>query len=79
VGGASCQRVVRRSRPLGRILPFACLADGDTFSFQVLAEAVVELGKAAQLQVCHALLVLLDLGWVADITGSVLRHGGRVR
>lgn len=58
---------------------FACLADGDTFSFQVLAEAVVELGKAAQLQVCHALLVLLDLGWVADITGSVLRHGGRVR
>lgn len=67
------------SRPLGRVLPFARLADGDTFSFQVLAESVVELGQAAQLQVCHALLVLLDLGRVADITGGVLRHGGCVR
>ena len=79
MGGASCQRVVRRSRPLGRILPFACLADGDTFSLQVFTEAVVELSQATQLQVCHALLVLLDLSRVADITGSVLRHGGRVR
>lgn len=65
--------------PLGRTLPFACLADGDTFSFQILTETIVELGKATQLQVCHTLLVLLDLGRVADITGSVLRHVGCVR
>lgn len=57
---------------------FAGLADGDTFSFKVFTETVVKLGKAAQLQVCHALLVLLDLGRVADITGSVLRHVGGV-
>lgn len=55
---------------------FACLADGDTFSFKVLTETVVELGEPTQLQVCHALLILLDLGRVADITGSVLRHVG---
>lgn len=56
------------------ILPLACLADGDPLSLQVLTQAVVQLSQAAQLQISHTLLVLLDLRWVADIARGILRH-----
>lgn len=58
------------------VSPFAGLGDGDALPLEVLTQTVVEFGQAAQLQVGHGLLVLLDLGRVADVTGGVLRHIG---
>ena len=46
---------------------------------EVLAQAVVELRQAPQLEVGHGLARLLDLRRIADIAGCVLRHVGLAR
>lgn len=55
----------------------AGLADGNSFPLEILAQSAVELCQSTQLQICHALLVLLDLRRVADVSACVLRHFGR--
>lgn len=61
-------KVSQSSLPLGR------LAHGDAFPLEVFAQAVVELGQSAELEVGHALLGLLDLRRVADIARRVGGH-----
>lgn len=50
------------------------LADGNPLPLKILTQPVVKLGQAAKLKVSHALLVLLNLRWVANVSGCVLGH-----
>jgi hypothetical protein len=69
VGHASVKRLrafVEKALP-GRgelrvvCVPVRSLRDRDTVALQILSQAVVQFGQAAQLEVGHRLLVLLDL------------------
>jgi len=44
------------------------LRDWYPLTLEILAESVIELGQAAELEVGHGLLVLLDLRRIANIT-----------
>ena len=52
------------------------LGHGYPLALQVLAQAVVELRQAAQLEQLHALLLVLAVADIADLVWS--RHGVRV-
>ena len=52
-------------------IPVRSLGDRDTIALQILPQAVVQFGEAAQLEVGHRLLVLLDLRRVAHVAGGV--------
>lgn len=70
-----------QSRVRKLVSPFAGLGDGNALPLEVLAQTVVKLGQAAQLQVGHGLFVLFDLSRVANVAGGVQRHvgvGGRL-
>ena len=54
--------------------PLSGLTDWNPLPVEILAQPVVKLGQAAEFQVGHALLILLDLSRVADVSGCVLRH-----
>jgi hypothetical protein len=66
---ASVRVYVRR--PHRRALPVRGLRDGDAVALQILPQAVVQFREAAELEVGHRLLVLLDLRWVADVARGV--------
>jgi len=53
------------------------LAHGDTLALEILTQPGIEFGQTTELEVGHALLILLDRSRVADLAGSVLRHLGR--
>ena len=58
-------------------IPLGSLGNGNPLPLQILPEAVVQFGETSQLEIRHRLLVLLDLRWVAHITGGISgRHVG---
>lgn len=57
--------------------PLRRLAHGDTLALEILTQPGIEFGQTTELEVGHALLILLDRSRVADLAGSVLRHLGR--
>ncbi len=54
--------------------PFRGLANRNPLPVDILAQSGIQFGQSAQLEVRHALLVLLDLRRIADIAGHVWRH-----
>lgn len=63
--------------PTGGDLLNRCLRHGYPAALEVLAQALVQLGKAAQLQFGHALLLALSVAASADFVGCGGHHDGR--